>query len=98
MPLRKKEPFFNVREIVPMATKPKGGGELLVKGLSGRATKKITFFFTSLNFTYDFMAYSSLFLYESTCYPCFDKSVQSGQLNMAVFSGTLEKVTRPVCM
>ena len=33
--------FFTIRKKVPMANKPRGGG---TKGLSGRATKKITFF------------------------------------------------------
>ena len=37
---KEKRTFFNVRKKVPMATKPRGGG---AKGLSGRATKKITF-------------------------------------------------------
>ena len=42
MPLRKKELVFNVRKKVPIATKPRGWGG--AKGLSGRATKKKTFF------------------------------------------------------
>ena len=45
MPLRKKKLFLNVRRKVPMATKPGWGG---AKGLSGRASKKITFFAVSL--------------------------------------------------
>ena len=45
MPLRKEDFFFNVRKNVHMATKPGGGG---LKGLSGRATKKRTFFVASL--------------------------------------------------
>ena len=36
--------FFNVRKKGPTATKPRGGA----KGLSGRATKKRTFFAASL--------------------------------------------------
>ena len=36
--------FFNVWKKVPMATKPRGGGAL---DLSGRATKKRTFFAAS---------------------------------------------------
>ena len=45
MPLRKKELFFKVRKKVPTATKPRGGGAI---GLSGRTTKKRTFFAASL--------------------------------------------------
>ena len=37
--------FFKGRKKVPMAAKPEGGG---VKGLSGLATKKRTFFVASL--------------------------------------------------
>ena len=33
VPLRKKEPFFNLRKKVPMATEPRVGG---AKGLSGQ--------------------------------------------------------------
>ena len=39
--MKKKELFFNVRKKVFIVTKPRGGG---AKGLSGRATKKRTFF------------------------------------------------------
>ena len=45
--------FFNVWKKVPMATKPReGGGD---KGLSGKATKKRTFFAASLNAHGDIM-------------------------------------------
>ena len=43
---REKKTFVNVRKKVPMATKPGPGGGAI--GLSGRATKKITFFVASL--------------------------------------------------
>ena len=36
---------LQLRKKIPMATKPRGGGG---EGLSGRATKKITFFAASL--------------------------------------------------
>ena len=42
VPLRKKDFFFYARKKVPMAPKPRRGGG--AKGLSGRATKKRTFF------------------------------------------------------
>ena len=41
--------FFKVRKKVPLATKRRGGG---AKGLSGRTTKKITFFAASLTWVY----------------------------------------------
>ena len=49
MSLRKKELFLNIRNKVPMATKPRprgGGGEALVAG--PLTTKKRTFFAASL--------------------------------------------------
>ena len=51
MPLMKKELFFNVSKKVPMATKPRRGRGGGAKGLSDRATKKITFFLCG--FTYN---------------------------------------------
>ena len=44
---KEKDNFFNVRKKVPMGTKPMGAGGG-TKGLSGRATKKRTFFAASI--------------------------------------------------